>query len=75
MAIWGNEIENAQIDGDYFGLEEYEKVYNAEGYCVSFMIHEFHYMKGTLSSFMSGTNYYDGTYELVTNCTIEYLNK
>ena len=74
MIIWGVRVPNANIDGTYFGLEEFERTYNAEGYCVTFKVHEFSYMKGTLTSFMNGTHEYDGTYEYTSNCTIEYLD-
>ena len=74
MMIWGNRPANAQMDGTYFGLNEYERVYNSEGYCVSVMLREFYYMKGTLSTYKS-SHYYDGTYEIIANCTLEYLDE
>ena len=40
MMIWGNRPANAQMDGTYFALDEYERVYNSEGYCVSVMLRE-----------------------------------
>ena len=75
MTIWGVRVQNANMDGTYFGVEEFERTYNEEGYCQTFKIHEFHYMKGTLSSFMGGTHDYDGTYEYNGVCTIEYLEE
>lgn len=74
MMVWGNRPANAQIDGTYFALDEYERVYNSEGYCVSVMLREFYYIKGTLSTYKS-SHYYDGTYEIIANCTIEYLDE
>ena len=74
MRIWGRKPANAGIDGDYFGLEEYERVYNTEGYCVSLYIKEYTYMKGTLSSFNNEPRYYNGSYEYTLNCAIEYLD-
>ena len=73
MRIWGNRPANAQMDGIYFGYEEFERVYNTEGYCVSLMIKEFTYMQGTLSSWNNSPRYYDGSYEYTLNCSIEYL--
>ena len=74
MMVWGNRPANAQMDGTYFALDEYERVYNSEGYCVSVMLREFYYIKGTLSTYKS-SHYYDGTYEIIANCTIEYLDE
>ena len=74
MMSWGNRPANAQMDGTYFAYNEFERVYNTQGYCTTFMMKEFYYIKGTLTSFNNGSKYYDGTYEWVTNCTIEYLD-
>ena len=74
MMVWGNRPANAQMDGTYFALDEYERVYNSEGYCVSVMLREFYYIKGTLSTYKS-SHYYDGTYEIITNCTLEYIDE
>ena len=74
MTSWGNRPANASIDGQYFGSEEYERGYNSEGYCITFYAREFYYIKGTLGSFMSGSHYYDGSYEMISRCTIEYLD-
>ena len=73
MRIWGNRPANAQMDGVYFAYEEFERVYNAAGYCTSLKIKEYNYMKGTLSSWNNGSRYYDGSYEYSLTCAIEYL--
>ena len=73
MRIWGNRPSNAQMDGIYFGFEEFERMYNAEGYCTSLKIKEYTYMQGTLSSWNNGSRYYDGSYEYTVTCNIEYL--
>ena len=73
MRIWGRRRANAQMDGVYFSYEEFERVYNAEGYCTSLKIKEYTYMQGTLSSWNNPSRYYDGSYEYSLNCAIEYL--
>ena len=73
MRIWGRRPANAQMDGIYFGYEEFERIYNAEGYCTSLKIKEYTYMQGTLSSWNNGSRYYDGSYEYTVTCAIEYL--
>ena len=75
MRIWGRRPANAQMDGIYFSYEEFERVYNTSGYCTSLKIKEFTYIKGTLSSFMHGTDDYDGSYEYSLSCSIEYLEE
>lgn len=74
MRIWGRRPSNAQMDGTYFSYEEFERVYNAEGYCTSLMIKEYTYMQGTLSGGNSNPRYFDGSYEYTVNCSIEYLD-
>ena len=73
MRIWGNRPANAQMDGIYFSYEEFERVYNAEGYCTSLKIKEYTYMQGALSSWNNPTREYDGSYEYTLTCGIEYL--
>ena len=73
MRIWGRRPENAQMDGTYFCYEEFERVYNEEGYCTSLKIKEYTYMQGTLSSWNNGSRYYNGSYEYSLSCAIEYL--
>lgn len=73
MITWGNRPANASIDGTYFGFQEYERDYDDDGYCTSFMFKEYTYMSGTLSSYNS-SRYYDGSYECTCYCTIEYLD-
>ena len=75
MRIWGRRPANAQMDGIYFGYEEYEREYNAEGYCTSLKIKEYTYMKGALSSWNNPTRDYDGSYEYSLTCSIEYLEE
>ena len=75
MRIWGRRPENAQMDGIYFSLEEFERVYNAEGYCTSLRIKEYTYMKGSLSSWNNPTREYDGSYEYSLTCAIEYIEE
>ena len=75
MRIWGNRPANAQMDGIYFGYEEFERVYNAAGYCTSLKIKEYTYMKGSLSSWNNPTRDYDGSYEYFLTCAIEYLEE
>ena len=75
MRIWGRRPANAQIDGIYFSYEEFERVYDTNGYCTTLKIKEYSYIKGTLSSFMHGTDDYDGSYEYSLNCSIEYLEE
>ena len=75
MRIWGRRPANAQMDGIYFSFEEFERVYNTEGYCTSLKIKEYTYMKGTLSSWNNGSRYYDGSYEYTATCAIEYLEE
>ena len=74
MRIWGRRPANAQMDGIYFSYEEFERVYNAAGYCTSLKIKEYTYMKGTLSSWNNPTRDYDGSYEYSLTCAIEYLD-
>ena len=73
MRIWGRRPANAQMDGIYFSLEEFERQYNAEGYCTSLKIKEYTYMKGALSSWNNPTREYDGSYEYTLTCAIDYL--
>ncbi len=75
MRIWGRRPANAQMDGIYFSYEEFERVYNAAGYCTSLKIKEYTYMKGSLSSWNNPTRDYDGSYEYSLTCTIEYLEE
>ncbi len=62
------------MDGIYFSYEEFERIYNAEGYCTSLKIKEYTFMQGTLSSWNNGSRYYDGSYEYTLTCGIEYLD-
>ena len=73
MRIWSRRPANAQMDGIYFSYEEFERVYNAAGYCTSLKIKEYTYMKGSLSSWNNPTRDYDGSYEYSLTCAIEYL--
>ena len=75
MRIWGRRPANAQMDGIYFSYDEYERVYNAAGYCTSLKIKEYTYMKGSLSSWNNPTREYDGSYEYSLTCAIEYLEE
>ena len=75
MRIWGRRPANAQMDGIYFGYEEFERTYNAQGYCTSLKIKEYTYMKGSLSSWNNPTRDYDGSYEYSLTCAIEYLEE
>ena len=75
MRIWGRRPANAQMDGIYFGYEEFERTYNAQGYCTSLIIKEYTYMKGSLSSWNNPTREYDGSYEYSLTCSIEYLEE
>ena len=74
MRIWGRRPANANMDGIYFAYDEFERIYNAEGYCTSLKIKEYTYMQGTLSSWNNGSRYYDGSYEYTVTCGIEYLD-
>ena len=74
MRIWGRRPANAQMDGIYFSYEEFERVYNAEGYCTSLKMKEYTYMQGTLSSWNNGSRYYNGSYEYTLTCAIEYID-
>ena len=74
MRSWGRRPENAQMDGIYFIYDEFERIYNAEGYCTSLKIKEYTYMKGTLSSWNNPTREYDGSYEYSLTCAIEYID-
>ena len=73
MRIWGRRPANAQMDGIYFSYEEFERVYNAAGYCTSLTIKEYTFMQGTLSSWNNSPRYYNGSYEYTLTCGIEYL--
>lgn len=73
MRSWGRRPANAQMEGIYFSYSEFERVYNASGYCTSLKIKEFTYVKGTMTSFTNGSVDYDGSYEYSLNCAIEYL--
>ena len=75
MRIWGRRPANAQMDGIYFGYEEFERTYNNKGYCTSLKIKEYNYMKGSLSSWNNPTREYDGSYEYSLTCSIEYLEE
>ena len=75
MRIWGRKPANAQMDGIYFSYEEFERVYNAEGYCTLFKVKEYTFMQGTLSSWNNPTRYYNGSYEYSLTCGIEYLEE
>ena len=75
MRSWGRRPANAQMDGIYFSYNEFERVYNAAGYCTSLKIKEYTYMKGSLSSWNNPTRDYDGTYEYSLTCAIEYLEE
>ena len=73
MRSWGRRPANAQMDGIYFSYNEFERVYNAAGYCTSLKIKEYTYMKGSLSSWNNPTREYDGSYEYSLTCSIENL--
>lgn len=75
MRSWGRRPANAQMDGIYFSYNEFERVYNAAGYCTSLRIKEYTYMKGSLSSWNNPTRDYDGSYEYSLTCAIEYLEE
>ena len=75
MRSWGRRPANAQMDGIYFSYNEFERVYNAVGYCTSLKIKEYTYMKGSLSSWNNPTREYDGSYEYSLTCAIEYLGE
>ena len=73
MRSWGRRPENAQMDGIFFSYSELERIYNANGYCTTFKVKEYTYVKGTMTSFMNGAVEYDGSYEYSLTCAIEYL--
>ena len=73
MRIWGRRPANASMDGIYFAYDEFERVYNEEGYCTSLKIKEYTYMQGTLGSWNTEPRYYNGSYEYTVTCGIEYL--
>ena len=75
MRSWGRRPANAQMDGVYFSYSELERVYDANGYCTTFKVKEYTYMKGTLTSFNNGSVDYDGSYEYTLTCGIEYLEE
>jgi len=75
MRSWGRRPANAQMDGVYFSYSELERVYDASGYCTTFKVKEYTYMKGTLTSFNNGSVDYDGSYEYTLTCGIEYLEE
>lgn len=75
MRIWGRRPANAQMDGIYFAYEEFERTYNDSGYCTTFKVKEYTYVKGTMTSFMNGSVNYDGSYEYSLTCDIEYLEE
>ena len=75
MRSWGRRPANAQMDGIYFSYNEFERVYNAAGYCTSLKIKEYTYMKGSLSSWNNPTREYDGSYEYSLTCAIEYIEE
>ena len=73
MRSWGRRPENAQMDGIFFSYTEFERIYNTNGYCTTFKVKEYTYIKGTMTSFMNGEVEYDGSYEYSLSCSIEYL--
>lgn len=73
MRSWGRRPENARMDGIFFSYIELERIYNASGYCTTFKVKEYTYVKGTMTSFMNGEVEYDGSYEYSLNCSIEYI--
>ena len=73
MRSWGRRPENAQMDGIFFSYSELERIYNASGYCTTFKVKEYTYVKGTMTSFTNGAVEYDGSYEYSLTCAIEYL--
>lgn len=75
MRSWGRRPANARMDGVYFSYSELERVYDANGYCTTFKVKEYTYMKGTLTSFNNGSVDYDGSYEYTLTCGIEYLEE
>ena len=75
MRSWGRRPANAQMDGIYFSYNEFERVYNATGYCTSLKIKEYTFMQGTLGSWNNPSRYYDGSYEYTLTCAIEYLEE
>lgn len=75
MISWGNRPSNAtSVEGEYFAYQEYERTYDANGYCLSFMNKEYESMKGTITSSNNGTQTFDGYYEITCNCSLQYLN-
>ena len=75
MRSWGRRPANAQMDGIYFSYNEFERVYNAAGYCTSLKIKEYTYMQGVLSSWNNPTREYNGSYEYSLTCAVEYLEE
>ena len=75
MISWGNRPANiTSKEGDFFAYDEFDRMYDAEGYCTSFVIKQYESMHGTITSHNNGTMHYDGSYEITVNCTIAYLD-
>lgn len=75
MMSWGNRPSNAKMEGTYFGYNEFERIHDEQGYCVTFRWKEFYYMDGTLVPTANNKpTEYHGSYEWNMSCTFEYLD-
>lgn len=74
MVYAGNKPANSGVEGTYFGYNEYERTFDANGYCQTILFREYTYIDGTFSRWDTKPQYYKGTFDAVATATIEYLD-
>ena len=74
MLYAGNKPANSSVEGTYFGYNEYERTFEANGYCQTIFFRDYTYIDGTFSRWDTSPQYYKGTFDAVATATIEYLD-
>ena len=74
MVIWGNRPANSQVDGTYFGYEEFERTHDENGYCKTIYYRDYRYIDGVFSRWNTQPKEYHGSYDFLVQGTVEYLD-
>ena len=74
MVYAGNKPANSDVEGTFFSYNEYERTFDANGYCQTILFRDFTYIDGIFSRWDTEPQYYKGTFDAVATATIEYLD-
>ena len=72
MKIVGRRIPNAQIDGTFYGFEEYDRTFDENGLVNYLCYREYREIDGNFKRYDTDEKYYKGTYFLTVEARITY---